>query len=219
MERFFDDDYAEDGVLRDGTRVHLRLVRPTDDVLLRRGFEALSDESRYRRFLTPKARLTDSELKYLTDVDQESHFALGAALIDAFGREEPVGIARFVRLTSDPVVAEAAVTVLDSVQGRGLGSLLLLRLIAAAQERGIERFRCIVLAENSDMRGLMHHVLPESRDRADGNAVVIEAPLPDVEPSQPERDRPVGHWTYDLLRRTASGTLSVLGDLLQVLHR
>ncbi len=88
--RFFCDDYEELTELRDGTKVLLRLVRPSDKQLLLRGFEQLSARSRYLRFLTPKAVLTEEELRYLTELDGEDHFAIGAVrLIEAPEEEEP----------------------------------------------------------------------------------------------------------------------------------
>src|SRR5687768_9068575 len=95
--RRFSTDYVERCVLRDGTPVLLRLVRADDKEALRRGFEGWSQQSRYARFLAPKQHLSDDELAYLCDVDQETHFALGA-LRDGDGEPSGLGIARFIRL-------------------------------------------------------------------------------------------------------------------------
>ena len=51
----------------------------------------------------------------------------------------------------DTDAAEVAFLVEDSQQGRGLGSILLEHLAAAAQERGIRRFTAEVLSENTKM--------------------------------------------------------------------
>ena len=48
----------ERAVLRYGSVVHIRPIGPGDRALLQVGFEQLSDESRYRRFLHPVAELT-----------------------------------------------------------------------------------------------------------------------------------------------------------------
>src|SRR5207244_92171 len=112
-----------------------------------RGFAGLSAESRYRRFFSAKDRLSEAELRYLTEVDGVDHFALGA-LHDGEG----AGVARFVRLRDRPDTAEAAIVVVDERQGCGLGRLLLTRLTEAARERGITRFRSDVLARNQAAR-------------------------------------------------------------------
>jgi GNAT superfamily N-acetyltransferase len=151
----FDERYREDAELRDGTSVQLRLVRPADRELLRRGFNSLSTESRYLRFMGTKAKLTEAELEALTTLDGVDRFAIGALRREPGGAGEGLGVARFVRLPGNPEIAEAAVTVADSVQGRGLGSLLLRRLAAAAREREIRFFRGDVLACNEPMRRLL----------------------------------------------------------------
>src|SRR3954454_6094115 len=105
--------------LEDGTPVELRQIRGDDKEQLRAGYERLSERSRLRRFLAPKPRLTESDLRYLTEVDGVNHYAVVALL-----GEDIVGVARWVRLVDDPQEAEAAVVVGDPLQGRGIGKLL-----------------------------------------------------------------------------------------------
>ena len=111
----------ERAVLRDGAVVHVRAIGPGDEALLEAGFERLSDESRYKRFLHPVKRLGPRELDYLTHVDHSDHEALLA--LGAYG-VEPVGVARYVRLP-DGESAEVAITVVDDWQGKGVGTVLL----------------------------------------------------------------------------------------------
>ncbi|MBL9004627.1 MAG: GNAT family N-acetyltransferase [Myxococcales bacterium] len=190
--RRFDSRYAEEVVLTDGTRVLLRLLRPTDKELVRGGFAALSLRSRYRRFLTSKARLSDRELAYLTELDHERHFALGALCVDGAGKESGVGIARFVRSAEQPDIAEPAVVVIDRLHGRGLGRILCERLAEAARERGVRAFRCEVLATNSPMRALIDSLSPHAKIEQHGEAATIEfaldasAPTQDLAPSPPQ---------------------------------
>ncbi len=176
----FDERYHETAALRDGSQVTLRLIRPDDKDLLRRGFERLSPASRYRRFLAAKTRLSDAELAYLTEVDGHDHFAIGAACEDAAGHEEGVGIARFIRSRSDPRVAEVAVAVVDDWQGKGLGTLLLLRLVAAARERGVERFSGQVLASNEALRDVLDQIPSGVRVRAQAGELTVDVDLPDI---------------------------------------
>ena len=88
----------DDGVeveLRDGSWAQVRQIRPDDREALRRGFERLSPESRYRRFLTPMEKLSESQLTYLTDVDHHDHEAMIA--FDLATPGEVVGVGRYVR--------------------------------------------------------------------------------------------------------------------------
>src|SRR5438132_691696 len=123
--RLFDEHFREEAALADGTRVLLRLVRPDDAPLLKAGFDKLSPESRYRRFLSARTDLDEAALRYLTTPDGEDHFAIGALALPS---GEGLGTARFVRLEDEPRFADAAVTVVDQAQGKGLGKLLLARL-------------------------------------------------------------------------------------------
>lgn len=199
MTRTFGADYVERVALRDGTPALLRLVTPDDKELLRRGFERWSPESRYARFFTPKPRLSEDELDYLCNVDQEHHFALGAMREAGDG----LGIARFIRLADEPgapVTAEAAVAVADEVHGQGLGRILLERLIAAARERGIERFRCEVLGTNSSMKTLIDKIAPDHTTEVDTGVMTIDFALVPPEPAHDEESA-----IYRFLRGIAEG--------------
>lgn len=206
----FTADYVERADLRDGSHVVLRLIAPEDKDTLRRGFEKLSPESRYARFLVPKARLSDEELRYLCEVDQQNHFALGAIREEGDGHGEPVGlgIARFIRLHDvEPPTAEAAIAVADEVHGQGLGRLLLLRLAAAAEERGIEKFRCEVLCSNASMKGLIEALAPERTIEVGGGVMSIDFPVPHVAADAAEA--PAGSM-YRFFRAAAEGVIGAI---------
>lgn len=201
---FFDADYLEQATLRDGSDVVLRLVRPEDKLLLREGFARLSPESRYRRFFTPKSDLSDDELRYLTECDQVAHVAIGAASADL---ARGLGVARCIALRDDPGAAEAAVAVTDDMQGRGLGSLLLQRLIAAARERGIERFRFEMLGTNKGMADLVRALAPTATCRVHDGVMCMELVLPGLEPHHPASEPPRETPLYRLMSLMARGAL------------
>lgn len=214
----FDDGYDESVELTDGTEVHLRLLRPEDRDELRRGFQRLSTESRYRRFLSPKSRLSETELEYLTDIDQENHVALVALLTDGDRDGDGIAVARCIRLRDEPRTAEAAVTVVDEFHGRGLGGLLLQRLVEAALERGIETFRASLFAENVPMRRLLEEIGPVEVIENTGPVVTVVVSLRADEtrlaPATPERDEPPKPSRDSPVRRilsaTARGTASLV---------
>jgi hypothetical protein len=64
--------------LADAGRLRLRPIDSSDRAGVAALFARLSPESRYRRFLSPKPRLTPRELSYLTEVDQVHHVAIAA---------------------------------------------------------------------------------------------------------------------------------------------
>ena len=143
-------DVPELIALRDGSRVHIRPVRRGDRDRFEDGFTRLSAESRYRRFLGFKKRLTEEELAFFSEAEGPGHQALGA-LDPATG--EGVGVARYVRDDDDDDTAEASVVVVDAWQGRGVGWALLERLAMLARAAGIRRFVATLLPEN---RAMLH---------------------------------------------------------------
>ncbi|MDH3201036.1 MAG: GNAT family N-acetyltransferase [Myxococcales bacterium] len=184
----YGDSYQETVELSDGQRVEIRPIRPSDKQMLLDGFEQLSPESRYARFMTPKKSLTDWELRYLTEVDGIDHFAIGAVRRHLVSRDEGVGSGRFVRLADQPDTAEPAVTILDGFQGKGLGTLMLQRLIEAAWERDIRWFRSVLLSGNVAMKRLAESLSPEVKFRASGDGCLVATfpvPEPDKTPTAP----------------------------------
>jgi RimJ/RimL family protein N-acetyltransferase len=124
----------------------LRRIAPEDKDALVAGLGHLSERSVYQRFLSPKPRLTSSELRYLTEVDFVDHHALVAVL--AKSPSVIVGVGRWVRSTDEPTDAEIAIVIADDLQGRGVGTLLGRALADTAQARGIERFTASMLPSN-----------------------------------------------------------------------
>ena len=163
-------------------------MRPSDKQMLLDGFEHLSPDSRYARFMAPKSTLSGRELAYLTEVDGIDHFAIGAIRKHLVSKPEGVGSARFVRLSDRPDTAEPAVTVLDDFHGKGLGAIMLQRLIEAAWERDIRWFCTELLADNTASRGMIESLSPDVtfRDAGDGAIVAtIPVPGPDQTPTAP----------------------------------
>jgi RimJ/RimL family protein N-acetyltransferase len=162
-------------VLRDGTRVRVRPIAPTDKARLAEAIEALSPRTRYQRFHSHRAGLTDGELRYLTELDYENHVAWGALAEDLPGKPG-IGAARFIRDPEVPDTAEFMITVVDAWQGRGLGSLLLRTLLVSAAERDLRCLVATVLPENTDALRLFERFGGQAY-RFDEEAVIVEIPV------------------------------------------
>ena len=184
--------------LADGSTITLREVRPDDKAAIAAGFEALSPESRYRRFFSAMSRLSGADLRYLTEVDHGDHEAVLAFASDG----GPVGVARYVRSESTHE-AEVAVAVVDAWQGKGAGTALLERLIARARENGIERFVASVLQENEEALELFRSVAPDDPEprRVVPGQVELVINLPD--------DGVRGSLLGRALRSAASGAVEI----------
>lgn len=163
-------------VLRDGSRVRLRQGHSSDRELLLRGFERLSPESRYRRFLAAMPALGEESVRYLTEIDHHDHEAIAA--LDESG--EGIGVARYICSPQRPDVAEVAVTVIDDWQGNGLGTLLLEVLGARARAEGITSFTALMLASNQEMMQVLEALGPVRVVDREVGTVEIEMPIPEV---------------------------------------
>src|SRR3954453_4301759 len=139
--------WEADVVLRAGGGVHVRPIRPEDYDAVQAFHVAQSPESIYLRFFAPLPRLSDRDLERFTNVDHHDRVGLVATLGDAI-----VGIGRYDRVGES--TAEVAFNISDAHQGRGVGSVLLEHLAAAARERGITRFLADVLPQNRKMMGV-----------------------------------------------------------------
>jgi RimJ/RimL family protein N-acetyltransferase len=166
-------------VLGDGRRVNIRPIQADDGERLQAHHERLSPQSRYRRFLGTKPRLTQADTRYLAQIDGCDHFAL-VATAEVQGAEGPfVGVARFVRVSDHPDTAEFAIVIADDYQGNGLARELLRRLAAAATRRGIRHFRAAMLADNVAIRRLMVELaVGEVKTLRSGSILELEIELP-----------------------------------------
>ena len=156
--------------LRDGTRVLVRPIHAQDVELERRFIEALSPSSRRFRFLETMNSPTDALLRQLTVINPSTDAAY-VAVIAVAGQEREIGVARF-SARADGHDCEFAVTVSDEWQHKGLGTLLMRRLIDVARARGIEAMHSSDAADNSLMRKFAEHLhFQHKRDPDDATLV------------------------------------------------
>jgi acyl-CoA synthetase (NDP forming)/RimJ/RimL family protein N-acetyltransferase len=160
--------WEADVVLRDGGTGHLRPVTPEDAQALQEFHMKQSQSSIYLRFFTYKAKLSNKELARFTNVDYRDR----VAFVITIG-SEIIGIGRYDRL-DDPTEAEVAFNIADGHQGRGLGSILLEHLAAAARENGIRRFSAEVLPENRKMIGVFADAGYEVRRHFDDGVIALD---------------------------------------------
>ena len=139
-------------MLRDGSTLAVRPIRPEDEADLARFFTDLSMESRVFRFFMAIAN-ADALAKKLVDVDYRTRYGLVAV---SGAERQIIGHAMYVE--TGPRKAELALAVADVYQGRGLGTILLGQLAEAAKGAGIDVLEAMVRPENH----LMIKVLRES---------------------------------------------------------
>jgi GNAT superfamily N-acetyltransferase len=123
---------------------------------LQRALVCLSDESTRARFLAPKDQFSRRELTYLTELDGHDHVAFVA--VELRHPTRIVAVARYIRDPEAPDSAEAAITVADHLQGRGLGRAMGEVLADAARSEGIARFTASMLSDNDAALRLFHAI-------------------------------------------------------------
>jgi acyl-CoA synthetase (NDP forming)/RimJ/RimL family protein N-acetyltransferase len=178
----YPDHWEADVVLADGGTAHLRPIRPADAESLRAFYSRLSAESIYYRFFSPRPRLSDRDVAHFTGVDYRDRVALIATIGD-----DMVAVARYDRLARDEQgsVAEVAFLVEDGHQGRGLGSVMLEHVAAAARERGVGRFVAHVLPDNRRMTKVFRDVGYRARQRFEDGLIQL---VLDLEPTETSRE-------------------------------
>ena len=139
---------------RDMRVITFRPLEQTDTEVLSRLFARLSEESLYRRFMSPVHRLDQVHLRRLLDIDHKDR----EAIIGLLGGEA-IGVGRYARTAS--ASAEFAVVVADRFQRLGVAGELLSRLAILALARGITEFTFTAHSENLPIIGLVRKLVKD----------------------------------------------------------
>jgi acetyltransferase len=135
--------------IKDGTAVTIRPIRPEDADIEQEFVRNLSGESRYFRFMDSVRELSPRMLTHFTHVDYDLHMAL-IVVSERNGREIELGVARYIA-AEDRQDCEFAIVIADDWQRQGLGTQLMLALMASARAAGIRVMHGEVLAGNQRM--------------------------------------------------------------------
>jgi acetyltransferase len=169
-------EQVADVTLRDGTPLHVRPIRPEDAEMERAFVAGLSDQSRYFRFFYQLHELTPAMVARFTQIDYDREMAL-VAVEEAHGAPAIVGVVRYI-VGADPETAEFAVVVADAWQNRGVGRMLMARLVDCAKGRGIRRIEGAVLRGNPNMlRFVTAFGFTVRDDPDDGEQVIVTLDL------------------------------------------
>jgi acyl-CoA synthetase (NDP forming)/ribosomal protein S18 acetylase RimI-like enzyme len=215
--------WEADVVASDGGIVHLRPILPGDADALVRFHETLSERTRYLRFFGPYPRISAKDLIRFTTVDHRARVAFICLLGD-----EIIAVGRYEGLPGDggdrahPTSAEVAFVARDEHQGRGLGSILLEHLAAAARENGLRRFEAEVLVENQQMVRVFRQAgYQVSRAFADG-VLHLEFDIDPTERSLAVRDsreqRAEARSVHNVLHPTSVAVIGASTDPSKIGH-
>lgn len=169
-----------DIVLKDGSTVHVRTVRPGDEAAILEFLDRLSPESRYFRFFSGAPNLKEAARRAaISDLTERCN------LVATLGAEATiVAQAGYVRTEVDG--AEVAFAVADAFQGRGISTILLGQLAEVAEAVGIASFEASVLSENHRMVGVFRDSGFAVATRAEAGTILVEFPT-SLRPEAAER--------------------------------
>ena len=154
-----------DVVLRSGSTLRLRPIRPQDAAALHAFYRRLSPDSLYFRFFSMPS-VDATRAREFCEVDYDSQFALVGEAADRI-----VAVAHYFRMPHHPDRAEVAFTVEDALQGQGVGTRLLERLAEIARGHRIAEFEADVLGHNRRMIDVFRNCGFETRERRIENGV------------------------------------------------
>jgi RimJ/RimL family protein N-acetyltransferase len=169
--------YLKREVLKDGTPVTIRAVRPEDAPSILEAFAKLDPESIYRRFFSPKKELSATDLEQLTAVDLDRVVALVVTAETLNGSSLIAGGRYAVEPGNRPNSAELAFITAATHRGRGTASLLLKHLVKMAREAGLSRFEADVLTDNQQMLNVFRRSGLQMTQQREGNVVHVTLSL------------------------------------------
>jgi acyl-CoA hydrolase len=142
-------------VLKDGTQIFFRPVKPTDEPAMAEMLYSLSKESVRTRYFTQSMAFPHKAVQKLTNIDYRNDIAIVGVVPSPAG-EEIVAIAQYY-LDPNTQAAEVAFLVQDEWQAKGMGTFLLQYLATIAKQRGIRQFYATVLPINRPMLNIFHN--------------------------------------------------------------
>jgi len=167
--------YSVTEVLRDGSAVQIRALKPSDHDELLSAVQRMSDESIHRRFFAPKRYFSEREIQFYVNVDFVNHIAL-VAVLNVEGRARIIGGARYIVI--QPGVAEVAFSIDDAHQGHGVGKLLMKHLVGLARSGGLRELVAEVLPENTPMLSVFEKCGLKMTRKNDAGVVHVTLHLP-----------------------------------------
>ncbi len=178
LEKGFEEDvrypaqWETEKIMKDGTLMHFRPIKPTDEPELREFMYSLSDESLYMRFFTKVKAMPHKRVQYFANVDYKWTMAI-CGFAEEKGVKRLVAVGRYGRSKGENM-AEVAFLVHDDYQGIGIGGFLFNYLIKIAKANNVKGFTAEVLPENRKMLEIFFKSGYEIKSTLEGGNYHIE---------------------------------------------
>ena len=144
-------------MLKNGMQVEIRPIRGEDAPLITGFHSQLSEESIRFRYFHNKADLTKRDLSILAQINYDRQMAFIAEHVRDDDSKEMLGV---VRVWNDPdnIRTEFSIIIRDDLQGQGLGSALMNKMIRYCKGVGTLEMVGKIMVDNHPMRALMKHL-------------------------------------------------------------
>ncbi len=168
----YPDEY-EDYVEISNKEYLFRPMKPTDDELLKDLFYSLSDESRYKRFMSARKDMPHERRQEFVQLNYNKEMAIVVIDPEIDGPHRMVGVGDY-RIKEGQYVAEVSFMIRDEYQNKGIGTRLLEYLTMIAQNQGLYGFTAEVLADNQKMLRVFEKMGYEIHKRREGGEVILK---------------------------------------------
>jgi acyl-CoA hydrolase/GNAT superfamily N-acetyltransferase len=169
--------------LRDGSKVLLRPIKPTDEASLKEFFGTLPQHGHYVRFLSVMKVFPRPDFQAFLNVDYEKEMCV-VGVVGPPGAERIAALGRYL-LDEETNTAEVDFAVHPEWQGKGLASFLLRHLVQIGRSKRIAGFVTYVDASNRGALSVFERVGCEVRQSVKGEIVQVHLVLVPPAPEGP----------------------------------
>lgn len=139
----------EETITIDGEDVTIRPAKPVDERRIQEHYYNLDKEDVVSRFFHEKNSFMRKEVEGVSQIDYVKDLTL-VALTGEFGFGKVVAVGEYL-LDEAKNMAEVAFSVIKPYQGKGLGSVFILKLATQARENGIVGLMAYTAPQNQGM--------------------------------------------------------------------
>jgi acyl-CoA hydrolase len=132
-----------------GNIITIRPAKPVDERRIQEHFYSQDKEDIYSRFFQARSKFVRNDVEGMFQIDYIKNLTL-LAVVGEFGFGKVVAVAEYLM---DPAnnMAEVAFSVSNTLQGKGIGKILITKLAEAARENGIAGLTAYTLPGNQGM--------------------------------------------------------------------
>ena len=163
--------YASDHILSDGTKVHFRPIRPSDEFMSRNFFYKLEEKSIYYRFFQNVREWPHERAQKWVNISYGRDMAI-VGIMQTEGVEEIIAIGRYAYDPETPDYAMLAFIVRETFQGMGISTFLIKLLEKIAKENRYRGFTATVMEENAPMIHIFKKHYPAAEFLREGGGIL-----------------------------------------------